>query len=345
MSAGEDDDWVIDEDDFTTEDSDDTYEKEEPDFPEEEDDEEPELVADEVYNVEKKREPKNNWKEKLERTERLISREREEKEQLSQQASQIVNENQELRQKLQELYNYTQQEKARADKQTTQLTVGQYEARIDALNKEIESEAKEIGELEAEFDPESTKKAAQKRVELFEKVAQRTRLKEIRAQLEYQQQDSSEQVAQPRQEQQQRQQPQQQVQRQQYTPTTAAAAWLQNNSWFDKPQFKAQSEAARVIDKQLHTEGYDKSSHEYFAELNRRLSKVVRVPTKRRQGAQVASGRSQSPASSNNAAGRPPSAYENAILKQMKVGTKYKDDLLKHLRQSMAEDRRAEKQR
>jgi hypothetical protein len=77
----------------------------------------------------------------------------------------------------------------------------------------------------------------------------------------------------------QRAQIQQTQQRQYYPPQQAsqepppqeAMTWWNKNRWFNGPDFEAESAYARVIDKQLDSEGYDKETPEYYEELNNRL--------------------------------------------------------------------------
>jgi DNA polymerase III gamma/tau subunit len=66
------------------------------------------------------------------------------------------------------------------------------------------------------------------------------------------------------------------------------AEWLgRNKEWFDRPEYLAQSTAARQIDQSLIAEGYSPSDAGYFEELDRRLSKTVRLPTHTRSKAAV----------------------------------------------------------
>jgi hypothetical protein len=71
-------------------------------------------------------------------------------------------------------------------------------------------------------------------------------------------------------------------------PNPHAAKWLERNQgWFDAPGYSAQSAVARQIDQSLIAEGYSPSDAGYFEELDRRLSKTVRLPTHTRSKAAV----------------------------------------------------------
>jgi hypothetical protein len=84
----------------------------------------------------------------------------------------------------------------------------------------------------------------------------------------------------------------QEIQRQQHfqqqvSPTVGRAAqvqseptpqkaidWWQKNRWFNSNGFDRETAAARAIDVQLDLEGFDKSSDEYYDNLNERLKKM-----------------------------------------------------------------------
>lgn len=81
------------------------------------------------------------------------------------------------------------------------------------------------------------------------------------------------------------------------TPSTKAAPkanpkaeqWKARNAWFGKPEFKAQTDAAVAIAGQLeHEEGWDPSDEDFFAEVDARVRKAVRVPQTKSAGSTVA---------------------------------------------------------
>jgi hypothetical protein len=62
--------------------------------------------------------------------------------------------------------------------------------------------------------------------------------------------------------------------------------WLgRNKAWFSKPQFAAESAAARALDTQLAQEGYDPATAEFFTEWDRRIDR--KFPTLRKKGKPV----------------------------------------------------------
>jgi hypothetical protein len=72
-------------------------------------------------------------------------------------------------------------------------------------------------------------------------------------------------------------------------PNPHVARWLERNQeWFDKPEYSAQSVAARQIDQALIAEGLSPGEQGYFEELDRRLAKTVRLPTRTRSKSPVA---------------------------------------------------------
>jgi hypothetical protein len=67
------------------------------------------------------------------------------------------------------------------------------------------------------------------------------------------------------------------------------AKWLdRNKEWFDAPEYSAQSAVARQIDQALSAEGYKPSDEEYYQELDRRLAKTVKLPTRTKPKSPVA---------------------------------------------------------
>jgi hypothetical protein len=79
------------------------------------------------------------------------------------------------------------------------------------------------------------------------------------------------------------------AQRPQAPANPHVAAWLKRNQgWFDKPEYSAQSAVARQIDQALVAEGYSPGEAGYFEEMDRRLAKVVRLPTRAKPTSPVA---------------------------------------------------------
>jgi hypothetical protein len=56
-------------------------------------------------------------------------------------------------------------------------------------------------------------------------------------------------------------------------PDKAHHQWRRNR-WFNAVGYEAETAAARSIDVQLHLEGYDKNSNEYYEALSNRLQKI-----------------------------------------------------------------------
>lgn len=56
-------------------------------------------------------------------------------------------------------------------------------------------------------------------------------------------------------------------------PPPQAMTWWNQNRWFNSPGNEIETQAARYIDTQLDSEGYDQNSDEYYKELDRRLQK------------------------------------------------------------------------
>jgi hypothetical protein len=72
-------------------------------------------------------------------------------------------------------------------------------------------------------------------------------------------------------------------------PNPHAVRWLERNQgWFDKPEYGAQSAVARQIDQALIAEGFSPDEEGYFEELDRRLAKTVRLPTRAKPKSPVA---------------------------------------------------------
>lgn len=72
-------------------------------------------------------------------------------------------------------------------------------------------------------------------------------------------------------------------------PSPHVAKWLERNqAWFDKPEYSAQSAVARQLDHTLVAEGYSPTEESYFEELDRRLAKTVRLPTRTKPKSPVA---------------------------------------------------------
>jgi hypothetical protein len=72
-------------------------------------------------------------------------------------------------------------------------------------------------------------------------------------------------------------------------PNPHAEKWLERNQgWFDKPEYLAQSVVARQIDQALIAEGLSPADAGYFEELDKRLAKTVKLPTRARTKSPVA---------------------------------------------------------
>lgn len=66
-------------------------------------------------------------------------------------------------------------------------------------------------------------------------------------------------------------------------PNPLAQDWMRRNKWFTDPRFAEQAAHTRLIDKALELQGYDKTSTEYFAELDRRIGRRLPEIVKLRQ--------------------------------------------------------------
>lgn len=55
--------------------------------------------------------------------------------------------------------------------------------------------------------------------------------------------------------------------------------WFGRNAWFNDPKYKAQHDAALVINGEIHAEGkFDDQDPKYYEELDRRIAETVKVP-------------------------------------------------------------------
>jgi hypothetical protein len=54
-------------------------------------------------------------------------------------------------------------------------------------------------------------------------------------------------------------------------PPPQAMKWWNENRWFNSPGTEIETQAARMIDANLDSEGYDKNSSDYYEELDKRL--------------------------------------------------------------------------
>lgn len=74
------------------------------------------------------------------------------------------------------------------------------------------------------------------------------------------------------------------------TVNPKAEQWKARNTWFGKPEFQVQTDAAIAAAGLLeHQEGWDPSDEDFYAEVDARLAKSVRIPKARPNGSTVAS--------------------------------------------------------
>lgn len=153
----------------------------------------------------------------------------------------------------------------RVNRENDEVTDAQVEAAIAAKMERYKT-------IRAEFDPEKGEEEAQ----LLLEIAELRQQKGQRQQAPAQQFD--------------RQRP---PAPQQPPANPRADAWIQrNSSWYGQNGYEHLTSAAETIDKKLYAEGYDPTSAEYFAELDRRLNQSVKLPNReqpqRRQQPSVA---------------------------------------------------------
>jgi S1-C subfamily serine protease len=61
-------------------------------------------------------------------------------------------------------------------------------------------------------------------------------------------------------------------------PNQELQNWIARNPWFSNPQYSEQARAALAVDAQMHGEGKDGTTADYYAELDERLRKAGIVP-------------------------------------------------------------------
>jgi S1-C subfamily serine protease len=61
-------------------------------------------------------------------------------------------------------------------------------------------------------------------------------------------------------------------------PNQELQNWIARNPWFSNPQYSEQARAALAVDAQMHAEGKDGTTADYYAELDDRLRKAGIVP-------------------------------------------------------------------
>lgn len=81
-----------------------------------------------------------------------------------------------------------------------------------------------------------------------------------------------------------------------------AADWMERNPWYDPQGKNVESAIAQKIDKQLHDDGYDPTSEEYWEELDARIKKYV--PASQTQVYNDSNGRSERRRSTMTSSGR-----------------------------------------
>lgn len=183
-----------------------------------------------------------NWRDRLTREQRVKLRERERADAAEMRAAELEN----------RLAALEVAEIERVKKQV--------ETDLTSTTKEIEEKTKRLTLLRREADPENADEEVRLQAELAEAVARKRDLETRKANP-----------------------PQPTVRKTEAGPSNPLAArWKARNWWFGKQGYEVESHAAALIDDQLAKEGYDPQTSRYFNELDRRLSRKIRIPTRSR---------------------------------------------------------------